>query len=129
MQLFLNIAKCTHKLVKCMHQWGKQTLPWPSWPTSHACTPHVVSSTHVVTITFVVELSESRAYFHPLGAPYFHSLRSIFFLQLGVYVCASMSFSPSEPGRALGESVLIDFEVVAVGNASHGLNMLDTQKS
>lgn len=91
--------------------------------------PYVVSSTHAVTITFVVEQSESRAYFHPLGAPYFRSLRSIFFLQLGVYVCASTSLTPSAPGRALGESVLIDFEVVAVGNASHGLNMLDTQKS
>lgn len=30
-----------------------------------------------------------------------------------------ISFPPSEPGRAVCQRVLIDFEVVAVGNASH----------
>lgn len=30
-----------------------------------------------------------------------------------------ISFPPSEPGRAVSKRVLIDFEVVAVGNASH----------
>lgn len=29
------------------------------------------------------------------------------------------SMAPSEPGQAVSESVLIDFETVAVGNASH----------
>lgn len=38
-------------------------------------------------------------------------------------------FPPSEMGRAVSKKVLIDFEVVAVGNASHRENMLDTQKS
>lgn len=36
-----------------------------------------------------------------------------------MYVCVNVSLTRSEPGRTPGESVLIDLEVVADGNASH----------
>lgn len=59
------------------------------------------------------ELSESRTYSHSPGTPYPHSPWSAFFKWLQERI------SFSEPGRAVSEWILIDFEVVAVGNASH----------
>lgn len=50
----------------------------------------------------------------PSGLNIFTLLGPYFLMQL----CISVSFPPSESGRAVSESVLIDFEAVAVGNAA-----------
>lgn len=70
---------------------------------------------------FVVERSGSGAY-SPLPSPpgLVFSLQSELVLLLGMCVCVNVSLTRSEPGRTQGESVLIDFKVVADGKASHG---------
>lgn len=116
MQLFLNIA---YALVKHMHHRGrKKTLRWPSWPLSHAYMLYVVSSTHAVKIAMRLSYLNPGLTLVPSGRHIF-TLLGMDALNDWECVCESASFPPSEPGWALSKSVLIDFEVAAVGNASH----------
>lgn len=54
----------------------------------------------------------------PLGRHIF-TLLGMYALNDWECVCVSANFPPPEPGWALSKSILIDFEVAAVGNASH----------
>lgn len=64
-------------------------------------------------------LSASWAASNSLRTPYLLSSGSTFFKWLSVRLSERISSPAFEPGRTVSKRVLIDFQVVAVGNASH----------